>query len=67
VLTLLVETGLAASRGAAKRLVEQGGVRVNGERRTMAERFVREEDLLPGRHVLLRKGARDYALVEIGA
>ena len=65
VLTLLAETGLAASRGAAKRLVEQGGVRVNGERRDMAERFVRETDLLPGRHVLLRKGARDYALVEI--
>ena len=65
VLGLLTETGLAASRGAAKRLVEQGGVRVNGERRSMAERFVREADLLPGRHLLLRKGARDYALVEL--
>ena len=30
-----------------------------------AERFVRPEDLLPGRHVLLRKGAREYALVRI--
>ncbi|HEU4629823.1 MAG TPA: tyrosine--tRNA ligase [Gemmatimonadaceae bacterium] len=65
VLDLLTATGLAASRGAAKRLVEQGGVYVNGERRSMGERFVREEDLLRGRHVLLRKGARDYALVEI--
>jgi tyrosyl-tRNA synthetase len=67
VLDLLTATGLAASRGAAKRLVEQGGVYLNGERRSMAERFVREEDLLPGRYVLLRKGARDYALVEIAA
>lgn len=31
---LLAETGLAASRGEAKRLVEQGGVRINGERAT---------------------------------
>jgi len=67
VLDLLVATGLAASRGAAKRLVEQGGVRVNGERRGMDARLVLQSDLLPGQHVLLRKGARDYALVEIVA
>jgi tyrosyl-tRNA synthetase len=29
---LLVETGLAASKGEAKRLIEQGGVRINGEK-----------------------------------
>jgi tyrosyl-tRNA synthetase len=29
---LLVSTGLAASKGEAKRLIEQGGVRVNGEK-----------------------------------
>jgi tyrosyl-tRNA synthetase len=67
VVQLLVDTGLCASLGEARRSVEQGGVYLNGERRSMAERFVREEDLLPGRHVLLRKGARDYALVEIAA
>lgn len=64
-LALLADTGLAASRGAAKRLAEQGGLYVNGERRSLAGRFVRERDLLPGRHVLLRKGARDYALVRL--
>lgn len=31
---LLVQTGLAASKGEAKRLIEQGGVRVNGEKAT---------------------------------
>ena len=66
VLSLFVDSGLAASRGAAKRLLEQGGVYVNGARRSASERFVREDDLLPGRHTLLRKGARDYALVKIG-
>ena len=29
---VLVETGLAASRAEAKRLIEQGGVRINGEK-----------------------------------
>ena len=29
---LLVETGLAASKGEAKRLIQQGGVRIDGER-----------------------------------
>lgn len=33
---LLVSTGLAASKGEAKRLIEQGGVRVNGEKASNA-------------------------------
>ena len=64
-LQLLADTGLVASRGAAKRIAEQGGLYVNGGRRGMADRFVRDADLLAGGHVLLRKGARDYALVRI--
>jgi tyrosyl-tRNA synthetase len=65
VLDLLTETKLAASRGAAKRLVEQGGVYVNGARVAMADRTVRGDALLTGGHALLRKGARDYALVKL--
>jgi len=65
VLDLLTETKLAASRGAAKRLVEQGGVYVNGMRVAMAERTVTSSGLLAGGHALLRKGARDYALVKL--
>ena len=67
VLDLLTETKLAGSRGAAKRLVEQGGVYVNGARVAMAERTVTSGGLLPGGHALLRKGARDYALVKLTA
>ncbi|HEX8851664.1 MAG TPA: tyrosine--tRNA ligase [Gemmatimonadaceae bacterium] len=63
VLDLLVSTSLAASRGAAKRLVEQGGVYVNGARVAMSARTIEESSLLAGGHALLRKGARDYALV----
>ena len=65
VLDLLTETKLAASRGAAKRLVEQGGVYVNGARVAMADRMVGNRGLLAGGRALLRKGARDYALVRL--
>jgi tyrosyl-tRNA synthetase len=33
---LIAEAGLAASKGEARRLVEQGGVKVNGEKATAA-------------------------------
>jgi len=41
----LVEVELAATRGAAKRLIEQGGVRVNGEK-SSAETKLRDGDVL---------------------
>jgi tyrosyl-tRNA synthetase len=64
-LDLLVTTGMVASRGAAKRLLEQGGVYVNGSRVAAADRFLREGALLAGGHVLLRKGAREYGLARV--
>ena len=50
---LLVETQLAASKGVAKRLIEQGGVRVNGEKATATGS---EIDLSTGDSVLLQAG-----------
>jgi tyrosyl-tRNA synthetase len=61
-LTLL---GIAASRGAAKRLLEQGGIAVNGAKLGAADRVVGEERLLRGRHLLLRKGQREFGLVQV--
>ena len=65
VLDLLVATNLAASKGAARRLLEQGGVYVNGVRAESAVREVSSDRRLAGGHVLLRKGAREYALVRM--
>ena len=63
----LTALGFAASRGVAKRLLEQGGVSVNGRKLTAAERTLSRDGLLHGRFLLLRKGARDYGLMEIPA
>ena len=66
VLKLLTSSGLAASNGAAKRLLEQGGVSVNKRKLTAGDRHVpAEETLLLGGHVVLGKGKRDYALVRV--
>jgi tyrosyl-tRNA synthetase len=65
VLDLLVAVGLVPSKGAGRRVLEQGGVYVNGHRLTAAERMLGEESLLVGRHLLLRKGAREYGLIRV--
>lgn len=59
---LFATAGLAPSKGAARRLLEQGGLTVSGRRLSAGERALAEGDLLAGRYLLLRKGARDYAL-----
>ena len=63
---VLILAGTAASRGEARRLVEQGGVHVNGKPvRDPEERFT-EADLLAGRYLLVRRGKRDQRLLVRG-
>ena len=63
---VLILAGTAASRGEARRLVEQGGVHVNGRAaRDPEERFT-TDDLLAGRFLLVRRGKRDHRLIVRG-
>lgn len=57
---LLAETGLAASQGEARRLVEQGGVRVSGERASRADA---EVVLNVGESLLIQVGKRRFLRV----
>jgi tyrosyl-tRNA synthetase len=66
VLKLLTAAGIAASNGAARRLLEQGGVSINKRKLGGTERYVDAGTaLLRGRHVILGKGKREYALVRV--
>lgn len=56
---LLADTGLAASKGEARRLIEQGGVKVNGEKATMPNADVS----VGGEAVLLQVGKRKFLRV----
>jgi tyrosyl-tRNA synthetase len=66
VLDLFTSAKLVASKGAARRLLEQGGLYVNGDRLSASDKTIARERLLAGGHLLLRKGSRDYALVAVG-
>lgn len=55
---------LAASKGEARRSLEQGGVYVNGERVEVGATLV-DDHLLHSRYVVLRRGKRSVALVQV--
>lgn len=66
VLKLLTLTGIAASNGAARRLLEQGGVSVNRRKLGAGERFIDPASaLLAGDHIIVAKGKKDYALARV--
>jgi tyrosyl-tRNA synthetase len=63
-LDLLVATGLAQSRGDARRAVEGGGAYVNNRRVSDPGYVPVATDFLHGRWLLLRRGKRQLAVVE---
>ncbi len=60
---LCVLAGLASSGGEARRLVQQGGLSMNGSRVEDARRIITESDLRHGRFLLLRRGSRTTYVV----
>jgi tyrosyl-tRNA synthetase len=66
VLKLLTASGLAASTGAAKRLLEQGGVAVNKRKLAAGDRLIdRSDALLQQGYVVMGKGKREVAVVRV--
>ncbi len=61
-LAAMVEGGLAPSRGAARKLVEGGGVRVNGNEVGDAGHLLSPGDALHGRYHLIRRGKKAWLL-----
>jgi len=60
---LLVHAGLCPSKGQARKDIEGGGVNINNVRETNFQRTVTVGDLLFGKHLLLRKGKKNYVVV----
>ena len=63
----VVQSGLAKSKGEARRAIEQGGIYVNQQRVKDVEKRIEPGDWLADRTLLLRKGKKDYALLRTGA
>ncbi len=62
---LLVETGLVRSKGEARRTIGEGGAYLNNERVTDPEAVPGAADLLAGRWLVLRRGKKKFAGVEV--
>ena len=60
---LLVHAGLCSSKGQARKDIESGGIYIKGTRETSVARVMTANDLLFNKHVLLRKGKKNYVVV----
>ncbi|MDL5156958.1 tyrosine--tRNA ligase [Actinomycetospora termitidis] len=65
IVDLLVGTGLATGRGAARRTVAEGGAYVNNAKVDAEDWTPGEADLLHGRWLVVRRGKRTTAGVEL--
>lgn len=59
----LVEAGLCPSKGQARKDLEGGGIYVNNVRISDVQRTLTIRDLLFDKHVLLRKGKKNYVVL----
>ena len=62
-LDAMIETGLAKSKGEARRTVADGGVYVNNRRVDNAELMLTAEHLASPTTIVLRKGKKNYSLL----
>lgn len=62
---LLAATGVVDSKSAARRIVKEGGAYLNNQKIAGEDFTPSESDLIHGRFLLLRKGKRELAAVEI--
>ena len=62
---LIAATGVVDSKSAARRIVKEGGAYLNNEKISGEDFAPSAGDLLHGRFLLLRKGKRDLAAVEV--
>ena len=63
---LLVTSGLCPSKGQARKDLEGGGIYLNNVRVAETNRLVKSASFLFGKHLLLRKGKRNYCVVTAG-
>ena len=61
---ILLETGLSKSKSMARKELNGGGIYVNNHRITSEKSVLSDDDLLFGQYILLRKGKKNYHLLE---
>ena len=62
---VIAAAGMAASKGEARRLVQQGGLNINNVRVAGLERVFDAADLIEGRLAVLRSGKKSFFLLKV--
>jgi tyrosyl-tRNA synthetase len=65
VVSFLAETGIMASKGEARKLIQGGGVSINRKKVENIQVSVDTSLLLHGKYILVQKGKKNYYLVTI--
>jgi len=65
VIDLLVSSGMSKSKGEARRSIDEGGIYLNNLRVGEAGQAVTLADAMEGRFLVLRKGRKNYTLVQV--
>lgn len=65
IVDLLIASGLADSKGAARRTIKEGGAYVNNQRIETEDWMPTPEDLLHGKYLVLRRGKKNFAGAEL--
>lgn len=62
IISFLAEHGVFASKGEAKKMIQNGGVSINKEKVTAIDFVLKKEHLLNDRYLLIQKGKSNYTL-----
>jgi tyrosyl-tRNA synthetase len=62
---VIAAAGMVASKGEARRLVQQGGLSMNSVKVTGLEQVMQEADLIEGRLAVLRSGKKNFFLLKV--
>jgi len=65
IVDLLVASGLSKSKSEARRTVGEGGAYVNNLKIADPEQLISDEQLLHGKYLLVRRGKKNLAFVEV--
>lgn len=65
ILDLLIDSGVAKSKGEARRSIQEGGINLNNNRISDVERVIRTNDLIENKYLILRKGRKNYHLIKV--
>ena len=65
-ITFLAESSVFASKGEAKKMLQNGGLSLNKEKITALDFKITAAQLLNGKYLLIQKGKKDYTLAIFG-